>query len=100
MGADVCYTNHAEADQNDSDDLLTLLTAAGCTFFMGVPGADDVMLAVQTTSFHDIAYLRDLFGRRPAPEFESWLVAQELLAADGRLLPCFPNHPLLELARG
>jgi len=100
MGADVCYTNHAEADQNDSDDLLTLLTAAGCTFFMGVPGADDVMLAVQTTSFHDIAYLRDLFGRRPAPEFESWLVSQDLLAPDGRLLPCSPNHPLLELARG
>ncbi|MEI8084398.1 MAG: ethanolamine ammonia-lyase subunit EutB, partial [Actinomycetes bacterium] len=99
MGADVCYTNHAETDQNDSDDLLTLLTAAGCTYFMGVPGADDVMLAVQTTSFHDIAYVRELFGKRPAPEFESWLRGQELLAADGRMLPCGPKHPLLELAR-
>jgi len=85
MGCDVCYTNHAEADQNDSDDLLTLLTVAGCTFFMGIPGADDVMLEYQSTSFHDIAYARDVLGSRPAPEFEQWLHEQGLMRRDGRL---------------
>ena len=73
MGCDVCYTNHAEADQNDMDNLVTLLAVAGCSYFMGVPGADDVMLAYQSTSFHDALYLRRVLGLRPAPEFERWL---------------------------
>ncbi len=73
MGCDVCYTNHAEADQNDMDNLITLLAVAGCTYFMGVPGADDIMLAYQSTSFHDALYLRRVLGLRPAPEFEAWL---------------------------
>ena len=73
MGCDVCYTNHAEADQNDMDNLMTLLAVAGCTYIMGVPGADDVMLAYQSTSFHDALYLRRVLGLRPAPEFEDWL---------------------------
>ncbi|MSN25105.1 MAG: ethanolamine ammonia-lyase subunit EutB [Geobacter sp.] len=73
MGCDVCYTNHAEADQNDMDNLLTLLGVAGCSYIMGVPGADDVMLAYQSSSFHDALYLRRVMGLRPAPEFEDWL---------------------------
>ena len=73
MGCDVCYTNHAEADQNDMDNLMTLLAVAGCSYLMGVPGADDVMLAYQSTSFHDALYLRRVLGLRPAPEFENWL---------------------------
>ncbi|MDX1457737.1 MAG: ethanolamine ammonia-lyase subunit EutB [Marinobacter sp.] len=73
MGCDVCYTNHAEADQNDMDNLLTLLGVAGCTYIMGVPGADDIMLNYQATSFHDALYLRQVLGARPAPEFEQWL---------------------------
>ena len=73
MGVDVCYTNHAEADQDDMDALLTLLGAAGVTYVMGVPGADDVMLSYQSTSFHDALYLRGVLGLRPAPEFEDWL---------------------------
>jgi ethanolamine ammonia-lyase large subunit len=72
MGCDVCYTNHAEADQDDMDSLLTLLGAAGVNFIMGVPGADDVMLNYQSTSFHDALYVRSLLGLRPAPEFEAW----------------------------
>jgi ethanolamine ammonia-lyase large subunit len=73
MGVDVCYTNHAEADQDDMDALLTLLGVAGVTYVMGVPGADDVMLSYQSTSFHDALYLRSALGLRPAPEFEAWL---------------------------
>jgi ethanolamine ammonia-lyase large subunit len=73
MGCDVCFTNHADADHNSNDDLLLLLTAAGCTFVMGVPGSDDVMLNYQSTSFQDAVAAREIFGRRPAPEFESWL---------------------------
>jgi ethanolamine ammonia-lyase large subunit len=73
MGVDVCYTNHAEADQDDMDVLLTLLSAAGCTYIMGIPGSDDVMLSYQSTSFHDALYAREVFGLRPAPEFEQWL---------------------------
>jgi len=73
MGCDVCYTNHAEADQNDMDNLMTLLGVAGCSYIMGVPGADDVMLAYQSSSFHDALYLRRVLGLRPAPEFEDWL---------------------------
>ena len=73
LGVDVCYTNHAEADQDDMDNLLTLLAAAGVSFIMGVPGADDVMLNYQSTSFHDALYVRDLFGLKRAPEFDDWL---------------------------
>ena len=78
MGVDVCYTNHAEADQDDMDTLLTLLATAGCNFIMGVPGADDVMLHYQSTSFHDALYVRHLLGLRPAPEFEAWLMKMNI----------------------
>jgi ethanolamine ammonia-lyase large subunit len=84
LGADACYTNHAEADQNDCDTLATMLAAAGCNYFMGVPGGDDVMLSYQCTSYHDGATLRQLLGLRPAPEFEAWLVERGLMQ-DGRL---------------
>ena len=77
MGCDVCYTNHAEADQDDMDTLLTLLGAAGVNYIMGVPGADDVMLNYQSTSFHDALYLRKVLGLRPAPEFEAWLAGEQ-----------------------
>jgi len=87
MGCDVCYTNHAEADQDDMDALLTLLAAAGVTYVMGVPGADDVMLGYQSTSFHDALYLRELLGLRPAPEFERWLVEMGVFDRANRLLP-------------
>src|SRR6267154_4982829 len=73
MGCDICYTNHAEADQDDMDALLTMLGAAGVNYIMGVPGADDIMLNYQSTSFHDALYLRKMFSLRPAPEFETWL---------------------------
>jgi ethanolamine ammonia-lyase large subunit len=86
MGVDVCYTNHAAADQDDMDDLLTLLGVAGVNFVMGVPGADDVMLNYQSTSFHDALYVREALGLRPAPEFEAWLVRMGLFDAAGRLL--------------
>ena len=95
LGVDVCYTNHAEADQDDMDNLLTLLAAAGVTFIMGVPGADDVMLNYQSTSFHDALYIRDLFGLKRAPEFDDWLVRSGLadgnfrLAGNAGLLPDF-----------
>jgi ethanolamine ammonia-lyase large subunit len=85
LGIDVCYTNHAEADQDDMDNLLTLLAAAGVTFVMGVPGADDVMLNYQSTSFHDALYVRDLFGLKRAPEFDEWLVRAGLSGADFRI---------------
>jgi ethanolamine ammonia-lyase large subunit len=85
LGVDVCYTNHAEADQDDMDNLLTLLAAAGVTFIMGVPGADDVMLNYQSTSFHDALYVRDLFGLKRAPEFDDWLFRVGLAGADFRL---------------
>ncbi|MFO1098658.1 MAG: ethanolamine ammonia-lyase subunit EutB [Xanthobacteraceae bacterium] len=87
MGVDVCYTNHAEADQDDADALLALLVAAGVNFVMGVPGADDVMLGYQSTSFHDALAMRDLFGRRPAPEFEAWLERQGLVDSENRIRP-------------
>lgn len=73
MGVDVCYTNHAEADQDDMDSLLTLLGVAGCNYIMGVPGADDIMLHYQSTSFHDALYVRNVLGLKPAPEFAEWL---------------------------
>ena len=78
MGCDVCYTNHAEADQNDMDVLLTLLGVAGCNFVMGIPGSDDIMLNYQTTSFHDALYVRRVLGLRPAPEFEAWLQRMQI----------------------
>jgi ethanolamine ammonia-lyase large subunit len=84
MGVDVCYTNHAEADQDDMDTLLTLLGAAGTAFVIGVPGADDIMLNYQSTSFHDILYLRKVLGLRPAPEFENWLMRMNLFGQDLR----------------
>jgi ethanolamine ammonia-lyase large subunit len=87
MGVDVCYTNHAEADQDDADALLALLVAAGVNFVMGVPGADDIMLGYQSTSFHDALAMRDLFGRRPAPEFDAWLRQQGLMDTAGRIRP-------------
>ena len=87
MGVDVCYTNHAEADQDDMDALLALLVAAGVNFVMGVPGADDIMLGYQSTSFHDSLAMRDLFGRRPAPEFEAWLARQGLIDEAHRIRP-------------
>jgi ethanolamine ammonia-lyase large subunit len=73
MGVDICYTNHAEADQDDMDTLLTLLGVAGINYIMGVPGSDDIMLGYQSTSFHDALYIRRVLGKRPAPEFETWL---------------------------
>src|SRR6202043_3545297 len=84
MGCDVCYTNHAEADQNDMDTLLTLLAVAGCTYVMGIPGSDDVMLHYQTTSFHDALYVRRVLGLRPAPEFETWLQETGILTEGDR----------------
>ncbi|MGA2950826.1 MAG: ethanolamine ammonia-lyase subunit EutB [Caulobacteraceae bacterium] len=87
MGVDVCYTNHAAADQDDMDDLLTLLGVAGVNFVMGVPGSDDVMLSYQSTSFHDALYVREVLGLRPAPEFEAWLQSVGLADEAGRLLP-------------
>ena len=98
MGCDVCYTNHAEADQDDMDNLLTLLAAAGVSFIMGVPGADDVMLNYQSTSFHDALYIRDLFGLKRAPEFDDWLLRAGLADAGFRitgntgLLPDFASR--------
>lgn len=86
MGCDVCYTNHAEADQDDMDVLLTLLGVAGCNYIMGIPGSDDIMLNYQTTSFHDALYVREVLGLRPAPEFESWLGEMGIFDAENRLI--------------
>ncbi|MEN9841584.1 MAG: hypothetical protein RL376_1384 [Verrucomicrobiota bacterium] len=98
MGCDVCYTNHAEADQDDMDTLLTLLGVAGCNFIMGVPGADDIMLGYQSTSFHDSHYLRQVLGLRPAPEFEAWLEAMRIASGGRQLLPIPADHALLRTA--
>jgi ethanolamine ammonia-lyase large subunit len=95
MGCDICYTNHAEADQDDMDTLLTLLGVAGVNFIMGVPGADDIMLNYQSTSFHDALYAREVLGLRRAPEFEDWLERMGLTDVQGRLLPASGGHPLL-----
>ncbi len=95
MGVDVCHTNHAEADQDDMDALLTLLGVAGCNYVMGVPGADDIMLGYQSTSFHDSQYLRQVLGLRPAPEFEAWLEKMRIASGGGRLLPIGSSHALL-----
>ena len=99
MGVDVCYTNHAAADQDDMDTLLTLLGVAGCNYIMGVPGADDIMLGYQSTSFHDSHYLRQVLRLRPAPEFEVWLEKMGVTGADGRLLPIGGGNTLLDYAR-
>ncbi|MFT3930153.1 MAG: ethanolamine ammonia-lyase subunit EutB [Spongiibacteraceae bacterium] len=95
MGCDICYTNHAEADQDDMDNLLTLLGCAGINFIMGVPGADDVMLNYQSTSFHDALYVRELLGLRRAPEFEAWLMRMQIIDDNGRLRPGEHGHALL-----
>lgn len=95
IGCDVCYTNHAEADQDDMDGLLTLLAVAGVTFVMGVPGADDVMLNYQSTSFHDQLYVRDALGLTRAPEFDLWLQRMGICGPDGRPLASADRLPLL-----
>ncbi|GAC1374549.1 MAG: ethanolamine ammonia-lyase subunit EutB [Hymenobacter sp.] len=95
MGLDICYTNHAEADQDDMDTLLTLLGVAGCNFIMGIPGADDIMLNYQSTSFHDALYMRRVLGLRPAPEFEAWLRQQGIFDAQGQLQPASAAAKLL-----
>jgi ethanolamine ammonia-lyase large subunit len=100
MGVDVCYTNHADADQDDMDALLTLLGASGVSYIMGVPGADDIMLNYQSTSFHDVLYLRQALGLRPAPEFEDWLLSMGIFDAAGKLPRADPQHPLLALVEG
>jgi ethanolamine ammonia-lyase large subunit len=87
MGVDVCYTNHAETDQDDMDTLLTLLGVAGCTYIMGVPGADDIMLSYQSTSFHDALYVRSVLGLKPAPEFELWLAGMGIMDDLSRVRP-------------
>jgi len=95
MGVDVCYTNHAEADQDDMDNLLTLLGVAGCNFVMGIPGSDDIMLNYQSTSFHDSLYLRKVLGLKHAPEFELWLKKQGVINAKGDILQVGASHKLL-----
>jgi ethanolamine ammonia-lyase large subunit len=99
LGCDVCYTNHAEADSDDMDTLLTLLGSAGITFIMGVPGADDIMLNYQSTSFHDALYLREVLGLRRAPEFEAWLQSIHLTDPSGRLRPADAALPLMQQLR-
>lgn len=97
MGVDVCYTNHADADSDDMDNLLTLLGVAGCNYIMGVPGTDDIMLSYQSTSFHDALFLRQVLGLKPAPEFEDWL--QKMGVTDSNNIPKIDwkkNHPLLK----
>ncbi|ORV68963.1 ethanolamine ammonia-lyase subunit EutB [Mycobacterium gastri] len=101
MGVDVCYTNHAEADQDDMDTLLTLLGVAGAAFVIAVPGADDIMLGYQSLSFHDALYVRQALGLRPAPEFEAWLAGLGMADTNGRILPIdLANSPLRALASG
>jgi ethanolamine ammonia-lyase large subunit len=87
MGCDVCYTNHAEADQDDMDTLLALLAVAGVTYVMGVPGADDIMLNYQSTSYHDVLAMREVLGLAPAPEFADWLMKMGLMTETGRIRP-------------
>ncbi|HEX9391451.1 MAG TPA: ethanolamine ammonia-lyase subunit EutB [Usitatibacteraceae bacterium] len=94
MGCDICYTNHAEADQDDMDNLLVLLATAGLNFMMGVPGADDVMLNYQSTSFHDALFIRELLSLKRAPEFEQWLQSMGVSDAAGKLLPAAGNPAL------
>jgi ethanolamine ammonia-lyase large subunit len=95
MGCDICYTNHAQADQDDMDTLLTLLGAANVNFIMGIPGADDIMLNYQSTSFHDALYVRQVLGLKRAPEFEEWLEAMRITDMRGALLSQ-TTQPLLD----
>lgn len=95
MGCDICYTNHAEADQDDMDTLLTLLGVAGINYIMGVPGSDDIMLGYQSTSFHDALYIRRVLGKKPAPEFEAWLEKMQLIDSNGRLISPVDSQALL-----
>jgi ethanolamine ammonia-lyase large subunit len=95
MGEDICYTNHAEADQDDMDNLLTLLGVAGVNFIMGVPGADDIMLNYQSTSFHDAMYIRKVLNKKPAPEFEQWLLSSGIIDERGNRLKINGSHKLL-----
>ena len=95
MGCDICYTNHAEADQDDMDTLLTLLGVAGINYIMGVPGSDDIMLGYQSTSFHDALYIRRVLGKKPAPEFEAWLEKMQLVDGNGRVISPVDSQPLL-----
>src|SRR5208283_1231731 len=97
MGVDICYTNHAEADQDDMDVLLTLLGTAGCNYIMGVPGADDIMLHYQSTSYHDGLYIRDLLQMRPAPEFEDWLMTMGIMNADYQMVQSNQSDQLLKM---
>lgn len=99
MGCDICYTNHAEADQDDMDNLLTLLVAGGINYIMGIPGADDIMLNYQSTSFHDALYIRKLLGKKHAPEFEQWLMDMKLVDDSGNILPVKASHKLLGIER-
>ncbi|MBA4032946.1 MAG: ethanolamine ammonia lyase large subunit, partial [Planctomyces sp.] len=96
MGCDVCYTNHADVDQDDMDALLSMLGMAGVSYIMGIPGADDIMLNYQSTSFHDSHYLRQTLGLRPAPEFERWLIETGILDDVGRLAPITLQHRLAQ----
>jgi ethanolamine ammonia-lyase large subunit len=96
LGCDVCYTNHAEADQDDMDTLMTLLATAGLTFIMGIPGADDLMLNYQTTSFHDALYLRKVLGLKPAPEFERWLKKMQIMDENGVIQAVKSGHHMLQ----
>ena len=100
MGCDICYTNHCEADQDDMDVLLMMLGAAGITFIMGIPGADDIMLNYQSTSFHDALYLREALGLKRAPEFEAWLTKIGVTGNDGRLAAHNAKNALIAHARG
>jgi ethanolamine ammonia-lyase large subunit len=97
MGMDICYTNHAEADQDDMDNLLVLLGTAGCNYIIGVPGSDDIMLNYQSTSFHDALFLRKQLGLKPAPEFEQWLINQGIINKTGQLQPADATHRLLKM---
>lgn len=96
LGCDVCYTNHAEADQDDMDTLMTLLATAGLTFIMGIPGADDIMLNYQTTSFHDTLYLRKVLGLKAAPEFEAWLKKMNIMDEHGVVQAVKSGHHMLQ----
>ena len=96
LGCDVCYTNHAEADQDDMDTLMTLLATAGLTFIMGIPGSDDIMLNYQTTSFHDALYLRKVLGLKAAPEFEQWLKSNGIMDMQGQVQPVTKAHSMLQ----
>ncbi|RDL43243.1 ethanolamine ammonia lyase large subunit [Marinomonas piezotolerans] len=104
MGCDVCYTNHAQADQNDMDNLMTLLAVAGCTFIMGIPGSDDIMLNYQTTSFHDAMYVRQALGLKPAPEFDQWLQHTHIFNDDqftlNHKIPAAFEHSLTNMLKG